>query len=228
MSATRFNPVRRDPAHPLTPPAPSAPAPAPRLLPLAAGPRMRALLVLSSGPVDLGVETALFELTARLAERVAYTIRTDGADAPNLALIEAFAARHEIPVEVGPAADLKGLLRRAEWDLVETAAWVDPAALDMMLAHLGDRALVATCDGPVDSLLVQRADAVLCASPEDRRTVQHAPAPGRNHCYHLSCTTDWDVLAVQKWQILAGTWFTRHYLDRPFQGPRPAATGSGR
>ncbi len=31
---------------------------------------------------------------------------------------------------------------------------------------------------------------------------------------------DWDGLALRKWQALASAWFTRHYLDRPFQGPR--------
>lgn len=224
MSASRFTPVRLDPAHPMTAPVSTTR----RLLPPAAGPRMRALLVLSSSPVDLGVETALFELTARLTERVAYTIQIDSADPINLDLTRAFAARHGIPVEVGPAVDLKPLLQSDTWDLVETADWVDPAAHAMLLAHLGDRTLVVNAGGPIEPRLVQRADAVLCATPEDRRAIQVAHAPGRNHCYHLPGSADRDDLAAQKWQILAGTWFTRHYLDRPFQGPRPVVVAVGK
>ncbi len=36
----------------------------------------------------------------------------------------------------------------------------------------------------------------------------------------LAAAFDWDALALRKWQALAAAWFTRHHLDRPFQGPR--------
>ena len=36
----------------------------------------------------------------------------------------------------------------------------------------------------------------------------------------LRSAFDWDGLAIRKWQVMAAAWFTRHYLDRPFQGPR--------
>ena len=38
----------------------------------------------------------------------------------------------------------------------------------------------------------------------------------------LRAAFDWDGLALQKWQVMASAWFTRHYLDRPFQGPAVA------
>ena len=46
----------------------------------------------------------------------------------------------------------------------------------------------------------------------------------------LRAAFDWDGLALQKWQALAAAWFTRHYLDRPFQGPDVAQgrRGQGR
>ena len=31
---------------------------------------------------------------------------------------------------------------------------------------------------------------------------------------------NWDALAIRKWQALAAAWFTRHHVDRPFQGPK--------
>ena len=43
----------------------------------------------------------------------------------------------------------------------------------------------------------------------------------------LRAAFDWDGLALQKWQVMASAWFTRHYLDRPFQGPA-VARASGR
>ncbi len=226
MPTARFIPVRLDPAHPGFPPAPVAR----RRLPSAAAPRMRTLLVLSSRPVDLAAETGLFELVARLNDRVAFTIRIDADDPANVDLTRACAARFAIPVEVGPASDLQALLRRDAWDLVETCGWLAPPILEIVLAEIADRALiVASAFDPnpaaTDPHLVHRADAVLCPTAEARHAIQRDLAPGRNHCYHLDEGTcpapaDWDALAVQKWQIYAATWFTRHYLDRPFQGPR--------
>ncbi len=35
----------------------------------------------------------------------------------------------------------------------------------------------------------------------------------------LRAAFDWDVLAIKKWQVLAAAWFTRHHIERPFQGP---------
>jgi phosphatidylinositol alpha-mannosyltransferase len=47
----------------------------------------------------------------------------------------------------------------------------------------------------------------------------------------LRAAFEWDGLAIQKWQILAAAWFTRHYIDRSFQGPavaRSAIAATGR
>ena len=40
----------------------------------------------------------------------------------------------------------------------------------------------------------------------------------------LADAFDWDALALRKWEAMSAAWFTRHYIDRPFQGPRPLAT----
>lgn len=252
MLTPGFSPIRWDAAHPVVPPVPLHR----RLLPIAAGPRLKVLLVLSSRPLDLGEDPGLFELTARLAERVAFSIAIDDGDFDNLDLVRAFAARHAIPVEVGPASSLAALVRRSADDLVETFAWVDPAVNAQVLDGVGDRALIysgnhrpaailevmpgaAEIAADVHHRMIHRADAVLCSTAADREVIQQYVAPGRNHCHFLAPTpgelaadcpagrqpspVDRDAQAVAKWQLLAGTWFTRHYLDRPFQGPRPAA-----
>ena len=227
MAANRFSMARLDPAHAVVP-APaapiasglaataptSAPAPSRRLLPTAAGPRMRVLSVLSScNQMYSGIGRAVFELTARLKERVAFEFAIDDLHPKNLNLVLAFAKRHEIPVHVGPAltspraldslsATLPSLLREDRWDMVEALCWANAATNDVVLREVADRALVytghfqplwtvpmpaevAAHTDDVHHRMVARADAVLCVSPWERKVVQ-AQAPGRNNCHYVA------------------------------------------
>jgi glycosyltransferase involved in cell wall biosynthesis len=59
----------------------------------------------------------------------------------------------------------------------------------------------------IDQTLAEGPDAI-------RETLADRP--------RLRAAFDWDVLAIRKWQVLAAAWFTRHHIDRPFQGPRIA------
>ena len=216
MAPPHFSVPRRegDPRPAEASPEASRPTPARRLLPVAAGPRMRVLSVLSSSnQMYSGIGRAVFELTARLRERVDFEIAIDDLYPKNLGLVLEFGRAHGIPVHVGPgltssrsldsfSATLPTLLRRKDWDLVETLCWANSATNAVVLRELGDRALVYTGHfqpswtvpmspevehNTVDihQRIVQRADAVLCVSPWERRVVQ-GQAPGRNHCHHVA------------------------------------------
>lgn len=191
-----------------------------RLFPAAAGPRMRVLSVLSSSnQMYSGIGRAVFELTARLRERVDFEIAVDDCYPRNLDLVTAFGKRHGIPVHVGPgltsprsldsfSSTLPGLLRRDGWDLVEALCWANSATNEVILREIGDRALVYTGHfqplwtvpmsaevsantDDVHHRMARRADAVLCVSPWERRVVQ-AQASGRNNCHYVAngCNTD--------------------------------------
>ena len=195
-------------------PAPHFPIPERRLLPVAAGPRMRVLSVLSSGnQMYSGIGRAVFELTARLKERAEFEFAIDDLDPRNLNLVLEFGREHGIPVHVGPAltspksldsasATLPALLRRGDWDLVEALCWANSATNALVLRELGDRALVYTPHyqplwtvpmspevarntDDIHHRMARRADAVLCVSPWERTVVQ-AQAHGRYHCHHVA------------------------------------------
>ncbi len=228
MAAPRFPTHRRDVAHPIAPASASSlgaglsPAdatlnlasPARRLLPVAAGPRMRVLSVLSScNQMYSGIGRAVFELTARLKERVDFEFAIDDQYPKNLDLVLGFGAKHKIPVHVGPAlssprsldtfsATLPTLLRVGRYDLVEALCWANSATNGVVLREIGDRALVYTghfqplwtvpmsdeVSSHTDDIhhkMAQRADAVLCVSPWERRVVQ-SQAPGRNNCHYVA------------------------------------------
>ena len=96
-------------------PRPSARSRPRRLLPVAAGPRMRVLSVLSSSnQMYSGMGRAVFELTARLTERVDFEIAIDDRDPRNLDLVLAFGRDHGIPVHVGPALDCASVARHLQ------------------------------------------------------------------------------------------------------------------
>ena len=235
MSASRFHPVRLDAAHPI-----AAPVTTPRSArsAAAASPRMRVLLIVASRAVARAFARGLAELTARLNDRIAWTISSDANHPAGLDLLTSLTAGQAIPLTVEPVVSLWSLLRRDGWDLIETVGQADPATLEVILREVGDRALVHTAGalsaiGESEHLLIQRADAVLCESAHDRQEIQRTIAPGRNYCYQIVPdypaegaieSPDWDAIATAKWQILTASWFTRHYLDRPFQGPRPLAS----
>jgi glycosyltransferase involved in cell wall biosynthesis len=185
-----------------------------RLLPVAAGPRMRVLLVLSSSnQMYSGIGRAVFELTARLMERVDFEIAIDDRDPRNLGLVQAFGLELGIPVHVGPgldsprsldtsSSDLPELLARDDWDLVETICWANSATNAAVLRDLGDRALVytphyqptwtsmmtpevAALADDIHHRMARRADAVICVSPRERSIVQ-AQTHGRNNCQYVA------------------------------------------
>src|SRR4051812_43948823 len=124
--------------------------------PVPAGPRMRVLSVLSSSnQMYSGIGRAVFELTARLRERVDFEIAIDDLDPRNLDLVLEFGRAHDIPVHVGPglaspesldssSASLPGLLRRGDWDLIEAVCWANSATNAVVLREVGDRALAYT------------------------------------------------------------------------------------
>ncbi len=227
MPAPHFPIPRRDPGRPARAQAHAQdPAPAPargqaaRLLPVAAGPKMRVLSVLSSSnQMYSGIGRAVFELTARLKERVDFEIAIDDLHPKNLNLVLEFGQAHGIPVHVGPgltshrsldsfSATLPSLLRRGDWDLVEALCWANSATNAVVLREIGDRALaytghfqplwtvpmspeVSANTDEVHRRMAARADAVLCVSPWERRVVQ-GHAPGRNNCHYVAngCNTD--------------------------------------
>jgi glycosyltransferase involved in cell wall biosynthesis len=215
MAAPHFSVPRRD-TSPHVPASLSTPIPKPgrRLLPVAAGSKMRVLSVLSSSnQMYSGIGRAVFELTARLKERVDFEIAIDDLYPKNLNLVLEFGQKHNIPVHVGPgfqsnrsldsfSATLPTLLRRQDWDLIEALSWANSATNAIVLRELGDRALVYTghyqplwtvpmsaeVSDNTDTIhhqMARRADAVLCVSPWERRVVQ-AQAHGRNNCHFVA------------------------------------------
>jgi glycosyltransferase involved in cell wall biosynthesis len=175
---------------------------------------MRVLSVLSSSnQMYSGIGRAIFELTARLVERVDFQIAIDDRYPRNLELVLAFAREHGITAHVGRGVDcprsldtfsagLPRLLRRDDWDLVETVCWANSATNAAVLRDLGDRALaytghyqppwtammtpeVAARADDIHHRMARRADAVLCVSPWERSVVQ-AQTHGRNNCHHVA------------------------------------------
>ena len=210
MTGPHFSIARREPS----------PSAAPRrLLPVAAGPRMKVLSVLSSSnQMYSGIGRAVFELTARLKERVDFEIAIDDLYPKNLNLVLDFGEKHGIPVHVGPgltspksldsfSATLPSLLRRTDWDLVEALCWANSATNGVVLREIADRALVYTGHyqplwtvpmsdevshntDDIHHRMARRADAVLCVSPWERGVVQ-AQTHGRNNCHYVAngCNT---------------------------------------
>ncbi|WP_435011087.1 glycosyltransferase family 4 protein [Tundrisphaera lichenicola] len=205
--APHFPIPRREPAELPAPPV------ARRLLPVAAGPKMRVLSVLSSSnQMYSGIGRAFFELTARLRERVDFEIAIDDLYPKNLDLVVDFGRRHEIPVHIGPSltsprsldsfsATLPIQLRRTVWDAVETLCWANSATNGVVLREIGNRALVYTPHyqplwtvpmsdevshntDDVHHRTARRADAVLCDSTWERQVVQ-AQTHGRNNCLNV-------------------------------------------
>ena len=222
-ASSRRSDPRPSRSRPMAPPLPGPPTrrrpptprpPARRLLPVAAGPRMRVLSVLSSSnQMYSGIGRAVFELTARLKERVDFEFAIDDLYPKNLDLVLDFGREHGIPVHVGPAltsprsldsfsATLPTLLRRDDWDLVEALCWANSATNAVVLREIGDRALVYTGHyqplwtvpmspevshntDDIHHRIARRADAVLCVSPWERQVVQ-AQTHGRNNCHYVA------------------------------------------
>jgi glycosyltransferase involved in cell wall biosynthesis len=160
-----------------------------------------------------GIGRAVFELTARLQERVDFEIAIDDLYPKNLNLVLEFGKKHGIPVHVGPAvrshlsldsvsATLPELLQRPDWDLVEALCWANSATNAVVLREIGDRALaytghyqplwtvpmsaeVSDNTDDIHHRMVRRADAVLCVSPWERKIVQ-GQGHGRNHCHFVA------------------------------------------
>src|SRR5579864_5675630 len=72
-------------------------------------PRMKVLCILSSSnQLYSGIGRALFELSKRLADRVAYEFAIDNSVAKNVDLLLQFSAEHAFPVRVGPGRPIIG------------------------------------------------------------------------------------------------------------------------
>ena len=167
MVAPRFTTIRRDDAHALTPAAPATLAAGMalsvsrgtpelrsasnrRLLPPAAGGKMRVLSVLSSAnQMYSGIGRAVFELTARLRERVDFEFAIDDHYPRNVDLVLAFGQQYGIPVHVGPSltsprsldsfsTSLPSLLRQDRWDLIEALCWANSATNGVILREIAD------------------------------------------------------------------------------------------
>ncbi|MBX6313214.1 MAG: glycosyltransferase family 4 protein [Isosphaeraceae bacterium] len=158
---------------------------------------MRVLYVLSSSnQMYSGIGRNVFELTARLMDRARFEFAIDDRNPKNLALVGRFCRQHSLPLHIGrgrsvPEAlddfneDLPALLREYRWDAIEFVCWANAATNDAVLREAGDTVLIYTphfqptwtCPTTpsqaefierVHRLALQRADAILCVSPQER------------------------------------------------------------
>lgn len=175
--------------------------------------RMRVLSVVSSSnQLYSGIGRALFALSSRLADRVAYTFTIDDLNPDSVDRLRAFADQYGFEVVVGRGAyrvdapdhgnaDLAALLGERGWDAVETLCWANAFTNDTVLGALGSATLVHTPhDQPtwtipmeparavfteaVHRAVVERADLVLCDTPWERAQVRRL-APRRNNTAFL-------------------------------------------
>ena len=181
-------------------------------------PRMRVLCVLSSSnQMYSGIGRNVFEVAARLADRVEYTFAIDDRTPRNTDLVVRFGQEHGFPVDVGrgravPEAldagneDLPALLRARRFDAIECVCWANAATNDALLREAGDAVLAYTphyqpswtvpmapfqaayTEG-VHHRVVRRADVVFCDSPWERVELQ-AVAPHLGHCRYLPLGCD--------------------------------------
>lgn len=160
-------------------------------------PRMRVLSVLSSSnQLYSGIGRNVFELSRRLADRVAFEFAIDDAHERNTRIVVDFGRAWGFPVHVGRHVreadaldagnrDLGRLLRGERWDAVECVCFANAATNDALLRDLGNRLLVYTPHdqplwtvpmspeqtartGSVHQRVLRRADLVLCDSPAER------------------------------------------------------------
>lgn len=182
-------------------------------------PRMRVLVVLSSSnQMYSGIGRAVFELSSRLHDRVAYEFAIDDLHPRNADLVSRFGREHGLPVHVGrgrltddaldaASDELPALVRRGRWDAVECVCFANGATNGALLDALDARTTLAYTphDQPtwtvpmsaaqevrttsVHRRVIERADLVLCDSPDERARLQ-ALAPGRNPCHFLPLGCD--------------------------------------
>ncbi len=182
-------------------------------------PRMRVLVALSSSnQMYSGIGRALFELSTRLAHRIAFEYAIDDLYPRNTDLVVRFGRERGMPVHVGRGRlgdatldalsdDLPALVRRGGWDAVECLCFANGATNGALLDALDDRVTLAYTphDQPtwtvpmspaqeerttsVHRQTIARADVVFCDSPDERTRLQ-ALAPGRNHCLHVPLGCD--------------------------------------
>lgn len=186
--------------------------------PLTGSPRMRVLCVVtSSNQLYSGIGRAVFELSKRLKDRVAYEFAIDDQTAKNVDLLVRFGRAEGFPVHVGPARtvsdaldplneDLEALLRQPRWDAIECIGWADAATHDVVLRELGDRALFYTPHHQptwtvamsaaeaanveaVHHRMVRRADLVLCDSPWEEHLLRDTISL-RSNCTFLPLGCD--------------------------------------
>jgi glycosyltransferase involved in cell wall biosynthesis len=184
--------------------------------------RLRVLSVVSSSnQLYSGIGRALFAQARWLSPRVEFTFAIDDANARNRDLLIAFGReigaevcvgagiRHPLGLDVGNA-ELADLLSGRDWDLVEALCFANTTTNATLLEHLGDQPLVYTPHNQplwtvpmsaeqarhvadVHRRMVERSDAVLCDSREERSALQ-ALVPERPNVFYLPLGCDFATL----------------------------------
>lgn len=181
-------------------------------------PRMRLLCVLSpSNQMYSGIGRAIFELAARLGDRVQFEFAMSNYFTKNLEILKTFCLEHDIPLHVGMGRakaesldtyndSLPALLSQRRWDAVECVCWANAATNEGVLANLRDEVLCYTPhDQPIWTVpmspaqaghietihrrMLLRADVVCCDSPWERTQLQKQ-AIGLNNCRYLPLGCD--------------------------------------
>lgn len=183
--------------------------------------RMRVLCVISSSnQLYSGIGRALFELSRRLKERVAYEFAIDDGNERNVDLLIRFGREHGFPVHVGPHVrpgetldagntEIERLLNRGDWNAVECVCFANAATNLAVLNAIANRVLIYTphdqplwtipmSPGQADQTraahdrMVRRADLVLCDSPAEMMTLR-ARVSNPLGCVHLPLGCDFET-----------------------------------
>lgn len=180
--------------------------------------RLRLLCVLSpSNQMYSGIGRAVFELAARLGDRVQFEFAMSNYFTKNLEILKTFCREHELSLHVGVGRaeaesldtyndSLPALLGRRRWDAVECVCWANAATNQGVLENLRDEVLCYTPhDQPVWTVpmspaqaghietihrrMLLRSDVVCCDSLRERTRLQKQ-AVGLNNCRYLPLGCD--------------------------------------
>jgi glycosyltransferase involved in cell wall biosynthesis len=183
-------------------------------------PKMRVLHALSStNQLYSGVGRNLFELVARLSDRIIFEFAIDDHVSKNVDLLRRFCDRHGFVTHVGKARispesldvlneDLPGLLGQDRWEVIECLCWANASTNAAVLENLGDAILGYTPhDQPISSVpmstaqavntravherVLRRADVIFCDSGAERRRLE-LESGGRGKCLFLPIGCDLD------------------------------------
>jgi glycosyltransferase involved in cell wall biosynthesis len=117
---------------------------------------MRLLCVLSpSNQMYSGIGRAIFELAARLKDRIRFEFAMSDYFTKNLDILRRFCTRHGFPLHVAPGQVVPGsfdvfndgladLMSQRRWDVIECICWANAAVNEGVLKHLRDEVLCYT------------------------------------------------------------------------------------